>query len=266
MIRYRISTVLVLLFFLLIITLQGGYAVEEPPEIKMPDEKTTLGTYMPDVRFFDSKGNEFYLKEVLGDRPLVVSFIYTRCVTACLIITGSLKDAVSEIGGLGEDYRVLTFSFDPRDMPHDLERFRRQWDMDGKDWIVASAEGENMEKFLKALDFHYTFNRITGEIFHPNFLVILSPDGKITRYLYGVFPEAKNLKLSILEAKKGKTSFSPLEGFLLRCYTYDPATNSYRLDLSFIIGVVMGGGTIITIFLVVWGKSIYSFLFRRKGA
>ncbi len=236
-----------------------------PLDVKMPDMKKTLGKNVPNVQLFDSKGRDFFLKDFMANKPLVISLIYTRCTTTCLIITDNLKEVVSEIGGLGKDFNVLTVSFDPRDTPHDLRVFNIQWHLNGKSWKVASGDEKELKKFLEAIDFHYAFDSMTGDFFHPNFLVTLTPDGKISKYLYGVKPKAKNLKLSILEAKEGSSSFTALDGFLLQCYTYDPATGTYKLDYSFILEIVMGAATIITIFTVVWGKSIYSFFFRRKS-
>ncbi len=238
---------------------------EKPLDVKMPDTKKTLGKYIPNVQFFDPKGRDFFLKDFIANKPLIISLIYTRCPTTCLIITDSLKDVVSEVGGLGKDFNVLSLSFDYRDTPHDLGKFNKQWNLNGKFWKVASGNRKELKKFLEAVDFHYTFDSATGEFLHPNFLVILTPGGKISKYLYGVSPNANSLKMSILEAKKGSTSFTALDGFLLQCYAYDPATGTYKIDYSFILEIVMGSVTIITIFMVVWGKSIYSFLFRRKS-
>lgn len=236
------------------------------PDINMPDERATLGKYVPNIRLFDSKGTKFSLYELMDDKPLAVSFIYTRCVTACLVITDGLKDSVSKLEGLGEDFRVLSLSFDPRDMVHDLEKFRGIWELDGKDWVVAAGDEDEVVKFLDAVQFEYEDDKITGELVHPNFIVILTPDGRISKYIYGVNPDLKNLKLSLLEAKRGSSSFSPLtDGLLLKCYRYDAATGTFMLDYAFIVEVVMGALTITTIFLVVWGKGVYRFIFRRRN-
>ncbi len=239
------------------------YAIE-PLDVRMPDLKKTLGKNVPNVQLFDSKGKDFFIKDFMANKPLVISLIYTRCITTCLIITDNLKEVASEIGGLGKDFNVLSVSFDIRDTPHDLKVFSIQWHLNGESWKAVSGDEKELKIFLEAIDFHYAFDSITGDFFHPNFLVTLTPDGRISKYLFGVKPIAKNLKLSIIEAKKGSSSFTALDGFLLQCYAYDPATGTYKLDYSFILGIVMGAATIITIFLVVWGKSIYSFFFRRK--
>ncbi len=262
------SLVFLLLLSISLLAFSPVYAENKlqnaPFEIKMPDEKRTLATDVPNVRLFDSQGRDFFLKDFIAEKPLVVSLIYTRCITTCLTITDNLKGVVPKIGGLGEDFNILTLSFDPRDTTHDLGKFRRQWKLNGTSWKVASGDESELKKFLETIDFHYSFDNITGEIIHPNFLVLLTPGGKISKYLYGVLPRENNLKLGIIEAKQGSSSFSALDGFLLQCYTYDPATGSYKLDYAFILEIVLGALTIFTIFAVVFGKDVYSFLFRRK--
>ncbi len=233
-------------------------------DVAMPDEKATLGKPIPNARLFDSKGKEFHIKDITGGKPLVISFIYTRCLTACLVITDSLNDAVTKAGGLGKDFKVLTLSFDPMDMVHDLDKFKRQWRLNEDNWIVAAGEKEEIKKVVDAVQFRYIYDMASREFLHPNFIVILTPDGKISRYLYGVSPREKDFKLGIIEAKKGGTSFSVLDGFLLRCFRFDDATKSYKVDYGFLIHLVMGSITIIGIFLVVWGKDIYYFIFRKK--
>ncbi|MBI4687765.1 MAG: SCO family protein [Nitrospirae bacterium] len=233
-------------------------------DVAMPDEKLTLGKSIPNAKLFDSKGHEFFIKDITAGKPLVISFIYTRCLTACLVITDALNEVVTKAGGLGKDFKVLTLSFDPMDMVHDLDKFKRQWRLNEESWIVAAGEKEEVKKILDAVQFRYVYDMASREFLHPNFIVILTPNGKISRYLYGVSPREKDFKLGIIEAKKGGTSFSVLDGFLLRCFRFDDATKSYKVDYGFLIHLVMGSITILTIFLVVWGKDIYCFIFRKK--
>ncbi len=254
-----ISAALLFLFCLIVL----GYA-QDPMELRMPDEKATLGKKLPEVKLFDAAGRQFFLKEIMDNKPLLISPVYTRCTTACFTITDSLREVVAKTGGLGKEFNVLSLSFDTRDSVEDLEKFRQQWSLDGETWVVASGEEGEVKKLLTALDFRYKYDNTTGEFLHPNLIVAITPDGRVSRYLNGVLPKERDLSLTVMEAKKGLSMLSPFDGFYLRCFTFDGATGTYRTDWKFISETVLGSATILTIFLFFFGRDIYCFIFRRK--
>lgn len=241
---------LLLTLFLVVFSVVAASA-----ELTMPNEKKTLGKSLPDVRLIDSNGRGLPLKEIIGGKPLILSLIYTKCTTTCLLITDSITDVVGKLGGLGDKYNVLTLSFDPADInPKRLDEFRRTWRLDREGWIVAGGEKEEVDKLLKAIDFGYIFDKATGEFLHPNLLVILTPDGRVSRYFYGVTYNDKDVKLSLLEAKKGVSKLSVAEGFLLRCFQFDPITMTYRTDWAFIMHIFGGVAFFLSVFIVLMGK------------
>ncbi|MBF0345176.1 MAG: SCO family protein [Nitrospirae bacterium] len=239
-------------------------------KLTSPNEKMTLGKEVPDVILMDSYGKERSLKDVIGNKPLIISLIYTRCQTACLVITDSLNEAVEKIGNVGKDFNILTLSFDSTDTPEMLAKFRTMWGLEKPGWVVANGREKELEKLLKAIDFSYRLDEETGEFIHPNLLVILSPAGKISKYIYGVNYNARDLRLSMIEAKKGNSSASVTEGLLLWCYQYDPLTGTYKVDVAFILEVISGIAFLLFVLFVFFGKAVIAtiratgrFIFRR---
>ncbi|GAB4422874.1 MAG: SCO family protein [Thermodesulfovibrionales bacterium] len=222
----------------------------------MPEERNTIGRPVPDVRLVGAGGRSLSLMEVIGGKPLILSLIYTRCQTTCLLITDSLIEVVDKMGGLGEKYSVLTLSFDPADTPESLEEFRRRYGLDRKGWFVAGGSNGELKRLLNAIDFQYILDKATGEFIHPNLLVILTPDGRVSRYIYGVSYKERDLRLSLLNAKKGISSLSIPEGILLRCYKFNPLTGTYETDWAFIMHMIGGGAFFFTVFAVLWGKKV----------
>lgn len=235
-----------------------------PSDIGLPNERNTLGRNVPDVRLFDSKGRQFNLKDIIDGKPLIISPVYTRCTTACFTITDNLRDAVARTEGLGKDFRVISLSFDKRDSKEDLEKFRKQWALDGINWIAAAGEESEIKKILDAVDFHYTFDSDTGEFLHSNLVVVLTPDLRISRYLHGIQPRERDLRLSVMEAKKGTSRLSSFDGFFLKCFKFDSATGTYKTDWIFLGEIFMAGITIGGTFLIFFGRDIYYFIFRKR--
>lgn len=189
------------LLVLLIVSLFGANAAEA--DMKSPNEKATLNTALPSVMLIDSYGKTVSLKEIIGGKVLIISLIYTKCQTACLLITDSVLSVVDKVEGQGENYNVLTLTFDPNDDQKQLEEFRHIWRLDKKrGWTVARGEKSEVDTLLKALDFHYALDGETGEFLHPNMLIVITPKGKISKYIYGVNYDENNLKASILAAKR----------------------------------------------------------------
>lgn len=240
-----------------------AYALESS-DIGLPNERNTLGRNVPNVRLFDSKGKQFTLKDIMDGKPLVISPIYTRCTTACFTITDSLREVVAKTEGLGKDFKALSLSFDARDKPEDLEKFRKQWAFDGVNWIAAAGEEGEIKKLLDSIDFHYKFDTATGEFLHSNLVVVLTPDLRISRYLHGVLPKERDLRLSVMEAKKGTSRLSSFDGFWLKCFKFDSATGTYKTDWIFLGEIFMAGMTIGGTFIIFFGKDLYAFIFRRK--
>jgi protein SCO1 len=205
-----------------------------------PNETKFLGQRPGDIEVFDSQNNRFKISDFVNDMPVLLSPIYTKCPSSCSIITANLKEAVKKSGGLGEKYKVLTFSFDYNDTPKDLKTFEKRWKLDDENWKVVASDKENTEKILASIDFEIIKDTVLGDFYHPNVVIVISPGMKISRFVYGAFPNARDINMSVLEAKQEKTSLSLYEGFLLNCFRFDQNTKKFIPDWAFILQFCIG--------------------------
>ncbi|MBI2729558.1 MAG: SCO family protein [Sphingobacteriales bacterium] len=228
---------------------------------KFPDEKKFLSLKTADITVFDAVGNRFKLFSLLRGKPFIICPVYTNCPSVCGIISNGTKKAITELGTLGKDFTMVSFSFDSSDNEKNLAAYESRWDMDGKNWKTISASGENIKRLLSSIDFEYDYNPVTKEFDHPSLLVVLTPSGRISRYIYGINPSKKDIKLAVIEAAAEKTSPGIINGFYLKCFAYDPLTKTYKLDWGFIISTFAG----LLMIGIVCGIFINSFILSKKA-
>ncbi|HBQ22001.1 MAG TPA: hypothetical protein DD708_08730 [Deltaproteobacteria bacterium] len=166
-----------------------------------PDESKTIGQKVPNTLFFDERGQSVRLDAFLG-KPVVISPIFTQCYYTCPIITQSLKEVILNIPEFEKQYGVISLSFDVADTPKTLKAFQ------GKEklpffWKVVGATKENLFPFLNALDFKF-MTLEEGGFAHPNLIIILGKDHKVSSYLYGTSYSIKKLKRALERAQGNK--------------------------------------------------------------
>jgi protein SCO1/2 len=218
------------------------------------DEK--LGESIPlDLKFFDEDGNQTTLGDLLKDgKPLALSLAYFSCPRLCSLTLKGTLESLNALTALylGKDFKVATLSFNPVEKP-DLAKekaleYRGKLKKDQsaeKKWLFLTGDEDNISKLTQAVGFRY---RKDGEEFaHPTTLIFITPEGRISRYLYGVEFEPKEMKLSLLEASDGKIGSSEvLNKVLLFCYGFDPVGKRYALQA---LKIVKAGGVITLISL-----------------
>lgn len=207
-VRHLSGGLLALLFFIFIAFSQEGSTGIPPNEGK------TLGKELPDIILVDSKGREFNLHSLKG-KPIILSPIYTNCTSACPIITDSLLKVIPTLGKPGEDFWVLSFTFDPSDRQENIRAFQEKYGLDGEGWKVARAKTrEDLFKLLDAIDFRFMSIPETKDFVHPNLVVFISPDMKVKKYVYGVVFDSKEMRKA-LEYSMGKGDIlEDFKGFL----------------------------------------------------
>ncbi len=215
----------------------------------IPDAEKVIGKRVPDVILTLEGGIKTSLKNLSEGKPLLISFIYTKCTSACPLIVDGIKEGLK---GVVRPYKVVLIDFDERDTVYDLRKFREERKIP-ENWLLAKAENENLRKLTEALDFKYVYDRKTDMFYHSNVLVVLTPELKVSSYFLGVKYSSKDLSNAIDLAYLGATSESPVKGFLLRCFRYNPVTGKYEIDWSFIAMIV---GSLIPIslmfYFIVW--------------
>jgi protein SCO1 len=230
--------------------LSGG----PPPDVKpvqLEDVRIEerLDAAVPlDVGFTDWRGQPYTLRQAFdGKRPVVVALVYYDCPMLCGLILSGMARAMRQNGlELGKDYQAVTISFDPEEKPPLAAERRRGYlqsmgrPEQGEDWPFLVGTGEASRRVADALGFYYKHDPVSGEWAHMAAIFVLTPDGHVSRYLYGIEFPNKDFRLAVVEAADGRvgTSFDRL---LLTCFRYDPAARKYA---PYAFGIVRLGGAL----------------------
>ncbi len=201
----------------------------------LPDEARYISREVKNIALRDANGNTIHLYDQLNGKPLILSPVYTRCPMACSLISNGLKSAVDQLGTLGKDFTIITFSFDSTDTKEDLLAFEKRWKMDGVNWKTVTSDATGIRTLLNSIDYHYDYDTQSREYLHPNVVVVMTPSGRISRYIYGIEPKADDLKLAVMEAQVEKYSLNNFwKTLYVRCFSFNPSTKSYHVDWKFI--------------------------------
>jgi protein SCO1/2 len=206
-----------------------------PPNVGI-DQR--LGTKVPlDLPFKDESGNRVTLADCAAGKPTVLVLAYYRCPMLCTQVLNELVRALRAIpDSAGGAFSVVVVSFDPREKPPlaalkkatYLEEYGRPGASAG--WHFLTGDPVAIASLTDAVGFRYKYDRDTEQYAHGSGLVILSPDGTVSRYLLGIQFEPRDLRLALAEASEGKVG-SPADQALLLCYRYDPATGHYTFTV-----------------------------------
>jgi protein SCO1 len=194
-----------------------------------------LGNIIPlDLTFNNAKGETVKLGDIIT-KPTVLSLVYFHCPTVCKPLLGAKVDVLDRIDALpGKDYQALTISFNERENHENatiikenfLKRFKKPFPEDS--WHFLTGSAENIKKITDAVGFRF---KADGKDFiHPTALIMISPKGKVTRYLNGVTYLPFDVKLAMMEAGEGKVG-PTISKILLYCFRYDPEGKRYVFNI-----------------------------------
>lgn len=199
-----------------------------------------------------------------GDAPVLLQLAYYHCETLCDLTLRELATRLRDLGWrLGDDYQALTLSIDPRDtyLGAGAKRERVLELMHAgrtKAWPFFIATEDAIERLTRALGYRYVYDARTGQYAHPAVTIVLTPRGKIARYLYGPTIDAHDLSLALREARAGRGGPSALiDRSILACFHYDPSTRRYA---PLIQGVLRVGSLLVALTLA---TGVYAF--GRRG-
>jgi len=208
--------------------------VELPSNVGV-DQK--LDTLVPlDLKFQDETGRDVVLQEYFADgKPVILNLVYLQCPMLCnMAMDGLIRNMRALTLSAGRDFRVLTVSFDPREGPElaaesrqtALRRYAREGAEAG--WHFLTGEESSIRALSEAVGFRYSWNEQRGQYAHPAVLMILTPEGRLSRYFAGVEYPARDLRLGLVEASEGRIG-TATDHVMLMCFQYDPATGKYGL-------------------------------------
>jgi len=232
-----------------------------PPDVKpVPLQEVRieekLGQALPlDTTFTDWRGRPFTLRQAFdGKRPVVMALVYYECPMLCGLMLSGMAKGIRQNGlELGKDFEAVTISFDPAERPGLAAERRRGYLQSvgladaGDDWPFLVGTEEASRRVSDALGFYYKYDQVSGEWAHTAAIFVLTPDGRISRYLYGIDYAPKDVRLAVVEAGGGKVGTS-FDRILLTCFRYDPASRKYQ---PYAFGIVRAGGALTLIVLAV---------------
>lgn len=216
------------------------------------------------LKFTDSAGNEVELGDYFrGERPVLLQLAYFRCPQLCGEISqGMIRSmrSLSQELEISEDFQVLTVSFDTREGPAlaevnksaIVEVLSRDWPEQRVEsgWAHLVSDDLNVEKLTGSLGYRFGWIEEAQQYSHPAALVVLTPDGRISRYLYGTSFDPQTLRLSLIDASEGTITPSLKDVFILNCFDYDPSTGKYTAT-AYTLMRVAGGMTVLTLGAVI---------------
>jgi len=205
-----------------------------------------------DTTFRDEGGRTVTLGDYFGKRPVVMVFAYYDCPMLCTQVINGLSSALGVMSlEPGIDFEIVTVSFNPHDTPTSatakkavyLERYRRPHAAES--WHFLSGDQPSIERLTKAAGFRYAWDADTKQYAHPSGVIVLTPDGRLSKYLFGIEYGPRDLRLGIVEASAGKVG-TPVDSLLLYCYHYDPMTGRYGLVIMRAMRLA-GGATVLAL-------------------
>jgi protein SCO1 len=209
---------------------------ERPAALRDIGFDQRLGETVPlDITLRDEAGRAVRLGDYFRGRPVALSLVYYECPMLCTVTLNGLTGALSTLTfEPGREFEMLTVSFDHREgaalaaakKATYLKRYGRPGAEAG--WHFLTGDREALQALTRAVGFRYAWDEATGQFAHPSGLVVLTPEGRIARYLYGVEYTPKDLRLAVVEASERRVG-TAVDQAVLYCYRYDPMTGKYGL-------------------------------------
>lgn len=236
---------------------EPSVATETPKAIANVGIKEQLGEQLDlNMTFKDENGQEVQLtKYITGNKPVIISPVYYNCPRLCNFHLNGLTEALQKVDwNPGEKFDVVAISFDSKETPElaaaKKANYMKMYNRPGTEngWHFLTASEETVKQFTKAVGFEFKWNEEGQEWSHAAAAIVISPTGKITRYLPGIIFEPKNVKLALTEAGEGKIG-SFVDSLVLYCFQYNPHKSEYTLASFQLMKL---GGFIMVIILAIW--------------
>jgi protein SCO1/2 len=213
----------------------GTSATDVPKELRNVGVTEHLDAQVPpDLPFVDSSGKLVHLKDFFdGVRPVILTVNYSNCPMLCSLQLNGLFTGLQGVPwDIGKNYQMLTVSMDPTETSARAEKTKQKYlDLYGRPgvgggWHVLTGRDEDIHRLTDAIGYHYAYDKQQKQYAHPAVIMILKPDGRVSRYLGGIEYDPQTLRLALVEAGEGKIG-STMDQFILRCYHYDAKRGRY---------------------------------------
>jgi len=242
----------------------GKSSASLPPILVNVGFEPSLNGQIPlDLAFRDETGRDVQLRDYFGrQKPVLLALVYYGCPMLCNQVEQGVVGSLKMLSfNAARDYDVVFVSFDSRETPEiaakkkeaAMSHYNRPETATG--WHFLTGSQNSIDALTKAANFRYTFDAKSGIFAHASGIMLLTPDGRISRYFYGVEYPSRDMRLGLVDASAGKIG-TPIDHLLLYCFQYDPSAARYSAT---ILRIVRLGG-IATMLVMVAGF----FIFRRR--
>lgn len=234
----------------------GNPSTGLPPALQDVRIDQKLDQQLPlDLVFRDESGQQVKLGQYFGQKPVVLAFVYYDCPMLCTQILNGMVTSFRVLPfQMGKEFEVVTVSFDPRETS-ELATKKKKVYVDylpekmrpaaAGGWHFLTGDAENIAKLTDAAGFRYRYDEATRQFAHASAIMVTTPQGKLSRYFYGVEYAPRDLRLGLIESSANKIG-SPVDQLLLYCYHYDPATGKYGAAVMKVMRIA-GVFTVLTI-------------------
>jgi protein SCO1/2 len=194
-----------------------------------------MGAQVPlDLPFMDESGADVTLRQYFG-KPVILALVYYQCPSLCnMVLNGVLRSLKQVDLPDGDGYKVLAVSFDPRETPDmaaaKKENYLKDYKRPGaeRNWHFLTGPETSSKALADAVGFRYVYDSMTNQYAHSSAIMVLTPDGRVARYFYGIEYPSRDVRLALVEASNERIG-TPTDQVLLYCFHYDPTTGKYGL-------------------------------------
>jgi protein SCO1/2 len=240
-------------------TTPGLPAATMPAPLREIGFDQNLNQALPlDTELVDEHGTRAPLSRYFGGKPVVLAFVYYECPMLCTQVLSAMTSTLKVLSlDAGKDYELVLVSFDPRETPAQASgkkaQYLARYDRPGAEagWHFLTGDEAAIKRLTAAAGFRYVWDERTEQFAHPTGIIVVTPDGRPSRYLFGLEYGPRDVRLALVESSEGKVG-SVADELLLYCYHYDPMTGRYGLYVMRVLRVA-GAATVLAIgtFIVV---------------
>jgi protein SCO1/2 len=232
----------------------GPVATGLPKALKNVGIDQKLNETIPlDAVFRDEQGREVRLGQFFKGKPVILSLVYYSCPMLCTQVLNGMMGSLRRVSfNIGEQFEVVTVSFDPKETPQlaaaKKVTYVKGYNRAGAEagWHFLTGDEANIKRLTESVGFRYAWDEQTKQFAHASGIMVLTPDGKIARYFYGIEYAPNDLRLGLVEASQNKIG-TPVDALMLYCYHYDPATGKYG---AAVMNVVKLAGAVTLVLIV----------------
>ena len=244
--------------------LLAGYCAQAQPGMPAAFQKIgidqKLNAQVPlETILQDEDSNKVRLGQYFNGKPVVLALVYYACPMLCNLELNGLKDTLEKLTlDIGKDYQVVTVSFDERENPplakakkaNYVKEFGRPGAAEG--WHFLTGNAVAVRKVAESVGFHYAWDSMTNQFVHATGIMVLTPQGRVSKYFYGIKYDPRDLRLGLVDASDRKIG-TPVDKILLYCFHYNPATGKYGPVVMNITRIAAGSTVLaLGLFMFVW--------------